>query len=408
MVIRRSARNGLFVLIIWAMLFTVLRAIRFPNNYAEAHWLMDYRFGFIKRGLIGSVTDILSRLNILPQSETSIAALSFAAFILFCIVLLFASYRILVKSGWSSDSFLTVCVFLTSPFLVMSAHLNGYFDNIVIMLAFASAWLTLHNRAWLAACIATTAVLIHESFMLIGFPLVLLAAYLRASPIIYSKVAFRQFIPFLLPAFAFLLLVLSETVLVNSENLRQMLSVRFAGFDFIQQNRSQFVPKAITTHLLEHLHLQTPHFLRRLSNLEMLHAVFPPLLTIFYFAFRNFRVKLISFEACLIAVVTLTPLLMHAVAWDTNRIWTYVILTAFGCAWLWRETTTEKKLASPSLIALLAFPALILNVLGRMTLMDGEAERFTDFWRVMMYAPLFVGFALVIWIDQRGVRRPRS
>ena len=39
------------VLMLGALVATVLRTIRWPNDWSEAHWLLDYRFGFVKRGL---------------------------------------------------------------------------------------------------------------------------------------------------------------------------------------------------------------------------------------------------------------------------------------------------------------------------------------------------------------------
>jgi hypothetical protein len=45
------ARLGL---VAWAMVITMARAVRYPNDFAEAHWLLDYRFGLIRRGLAGS------------------------------------------------------------------------------------------------------------------------------------------------------------------------------------------------------------------------------------------------------------------------------------------------------------------------------------------------------------------
>jgi hypothetical protein len=133
----------------------------------------------------------------------------------------------------------------------------------------------------------------------------------------------------------------------------------------------------------------------------MLQAVFLSSFAIIYFVLRNFRIKLLSIETSLIALVTFAPLLIHAVAWDSPRIWTYVVLGAFGCAWLWYEAMPLKSCTAPSLLGLLAFPALLLNILGHFPLMDGEVARFTNFWRVIFYAPLFIGAVFLLWFDQR-------
>src|SRR5688500_10058539 len=48
-----------FLSIAWSLLVTIARAIRRPNDFAEAHWLLDYQFGFVKRGLIGSLYSLV-------------------------------------------------------------------------------------------------------------------------------------------------------------------------------------------------------------------------------------------------------------------------------------------------------------------------------------------------------------
>jgi len=51
---RRLEAGARLSLVGWAMVITMARAVRYPNDFAEAHWLLDYRFGFIKRALAGS------------------------------------------------------------------------------------------------------------------------------------------------------------------------------------------------------------------------------------------------------------------------------------------------------------------------------------------------------------------
>ena len=44
--------DGLIALgLLWAFGVTLLRGLRRPNDWAEAHWLIGYDFGLIKRGL---------------------------------------------------------------------------------------------------------------------------------------------------------------------------------------------------------------------------------------------------------------------------------------------------------------------------------------------------------------------
>src|SRR5436190_1595716 len=91
---RVRGRALLFILLVWSMVITVLRAVRLPNDFAEAHWLIDYRFGFIKRGLIGTIYALLADIKILRQNEMTTRIFSFIAFALFCASLLVLMWRI--------------------------------------------------------------------------------------------------------------------------------------------------------------------------------------------------------------------------------------------------------------------------------------------------------------------------
>ena len=402
---RKPAKCLSFGLVVWAMVITLLRAARLPNDFAEAHWLIDYRHGFIKRGFIGTFTTILSRCGIASQTESAIAAFSFFTLVLFCLILLYASLRILSTLRWDIASFLLILVFTTSPYMVMSAHLVGYFDNILVVLSFTSALLALRNHSWPAAGLAALAVLIHESFILVGFPLILLAIYLQAVRLSNGKFSLRQFVPFALPIFAFLCLVISRTFFINREHLRRMLWMHLTTFDFIQNGRNTRVPIWLTKPFLEYLEAEGPQFLDRITDPYLILAIIPSVLVILCFTVCHFRIRPISIQFSSIVVVTFAPFLMLAVAFDTSRIWTYPLLCAFGCAWLHCEAfPPNNRCNRSSLLILLAIPTLVLNAFVRIPLMDGEIERFTIFERALLHAPLLLGTISLLLTSSRHAR----
>lgn len=53
----------LVILYLYALIFSVLKTIRFPSDWSESHWMLDYRFGFIKRGLGGEIFGLLFEKN---------------------------------------------------------------------------------------------------------------------------------------------------------------------------------------------------------------------------------------------------------------------------------------------------------------------------------------------------------
>ena len=133
-------------LLFCVLLMTVLRAVRRPNDWAEAHWLVDYRFGFIKRGLTGFLFSKICGDTVAP--ELAILLVSSALLMLFLFVVWLFSVRIWIRTGRQEDVLVVLFLFLSSPYFVMAGHLNGYFDNILIMLTMMGIFWTL--RGWYA------------------------------------------------------------------------------------------------------------------------------------------------------------------------------------------------------------------------------------------------------------------
>src|SRR6185436_3901677 len=125
-----------------ALAATAARAVRLPNDFAEAHWLLDYRYGFIKRGLAGSVLNLAVRLG-LHVSASTIAWISAVVFAALMAALLAIAGRILMRLEWSGALYLTLAAFTTSPFIVTSAQLLGYLDHLTFLLTLAAVWLAL-------------------------------------------------------------------------------------------------------------------------------------------------------------------------------------------------------------------------------------------------------------------------
>jgi hypothetical protein len=87
---------------------------------------------------------------------------------------------------------------------------------------------------------------------------------------------------------------------------------------------------------------------------------------------------------------------MHAVAWDTARIWTYTIVVAFGCVWLCAEADRPAPAAGRRVLLAAAVPIVMANILASSPLMDGQTERFAASTRLLLYLPFLAGFALAV------------
>ena len=387
-----------WAIIAWTLGVTVARSIRFPNDFSEAHWLLDYRFGFIKRGLIGSLCSAASSFFGFVMSPQIIIGLSVVTFVLLYGALLILIFRLLRRSGASGDIPLLALVFVSSPFVVMNAHLFGYFDALIYFFAIVASALMLANWPIAAACVGVVGLLTHESFLLIGFPLICVASVLRCGADGAAAHRLRHLTATSLPVIVFLGIVLFQSIVADQAHLRESLTAYLQSYDFIP-TRAKSVANWHTTGFFQFLEKQRGFLVRRLLEPQLMASLSPALLTLLLYVHGAFRVRPFGKLSLLVIGAVLSPLAMHAIAWDTARISSYVVGGAFIALWIFREARPAH--ASGGLIALLAVPALLLNVFYRYPLMDKEVERFSDVQRVLLYLPAFLLVLYVIGTSRK-------
>jgi len=388
-------------LVAWAMVVTMARAVRYPNDFAEAHWLLDYRFGFIRRGFAGTLLSLASSAGLASHSERAVAAASVMALVAFVLLLLWAASRVVSSDADAGVSFAAAAVFATSPFVVMTAHFMGYLDHLFLAAAFAAAWLARSGRIRSAAALSAIGVLVHESFVLVGLPLVLLGAALRPEP--RRQGGPFGLLPLALPVAAALALVVSETFLLDRAVLRGQLEARLSSFPFVGGDMNLFVPEWLTTGTLAAWREQRHALWRHLSDPNLLRLMVPSAALLVLATAAVSPPGTRGRRGLAVAAAAIAPLALHAVAWDTARIWTYTIAAGFGGVWLCSRDT---RLAAPGRRWLLAaaVPVIAANLFARSPLMDGEVERFTAAMRALLYLPFLAGAALA-FVDGWRPRR---
>ena len=277
----------------------------------------------------------------------------------------------------------------------MSAHLFGYFDALLYVLAITSVALTLSDRPFLAAIVSVAAILTHESFLLIGWPLVCLASIaLLSSQGRRGRWAVHTTAN-LFPLIAFVAIVAFQSLTVDKMVLRQQLTAYLNSFGFVSGSRGVAIWE--TTSFSEFLRQEGASFGGRLLTPVTVASVGPSVLALLYFVHASFRVRFYSvFSTALLGAVCL-PLAMHAAAWDTARISTYTIGGAFIASWIVAEM--RRPQIGGDLLPLLALPALLLNIFGRLPLMDNETDRFSSMTRLLLYSPTL---ALALTIVVKG------
>ena len=388
-----------WAVVVWTFAVTLGRAIRMPNDFSEAYWLLDYRFGFIKRGFVGAICRFVADIVGIQLSPRPIAILSGITLLCMSAAMLYLLFRAFRRQD-SRDSILVVgVVFASSPFVVMMAYLLGYFDAILYCLAIGSVGLVLSDRPFFAAIMSALAILIHESYLLVGFPLVILASVALLTA--HNNCArWRPHIFALcIPIFAFFAVLLLQTLTTDATSLRSQLAEHLDSFGFVP-TRSEGVAVWQTTPFMEFLRQQNGEFDERLLNPVILASVTPTLLAILVFIHTSYRIRAFSPFSIILLGLVCAPLAMHAVAWDTARISTYSIGGGFIASWILAETRAAQR--ASHLFLLIALPALILNAFGRIPLMDDEVERFSDPVRLLLYLPAIALLATSVVRNLRG------
>jgi hypothetical protein len=406
--------------LLWTLVWTTLRGLRLPGDFAEAHWLLDYRFGFMKRGLVGTLGWLGAELMGAAMSPLVIAVLSglIHAGFLWVLWLLLRRIMAALAPAVGEAAVLLALVVASSPFVVMSAHLLGYFDALQFLLAVATIALVMRGKPGWAGVIAAVAVLVHELYLLVGLPLVILALVRRrtaaaaaTSPARDTKTRLTRadlvvLAPPMLAAFA---LFVAHAVM-DGAVLRAQLEQHLDSFGFVA-TRSEFVALYQTTGFWDFFAQNRGQFLVRALDPRVLISVGPTLLLAVLAAHAARRLRAYGAASLGVLAAILAPLALHAVAWDTERISALAIGNATVALWALAVTATMTKPAparegdpapARDLLTLVAVPALLLNVFFRIPLMDGEAERFTLAWRAVIYLPALALTAGAVWRRPRG------
>ena len=344
------------------------RAVRFPNHYASIHWVLNYDLGFVKRALPGTLF-VPALKTVDPTLATRLIALTL--FLLFLVLLAVLCLQILENARFSREAVLAVAAFASSPYIVMSAHLCGYFDNILMFLSLLACSLAARRSTVLAGVTTGIGVLVHESILLVGVPVTLLVEFVqqrrRSEATTLAGAGVRRLaILFALPLLAFLLLVFASP---SPDRLLPHLMDHLGSYAHI--GRSPVFAEEYVSPFLVHLERQVPFLLQRLLYLPGLLAMGSTLVTLFLLFGcvvpqpRLCPAMWLAFGVCAV------PLALHAFAHDTARIWTLPSGVAIITLWVMRDMLDEwTEAGTRPLFWAVAVVVIAGNLLYEYPLMD--------------------------------------
>lgn len=378
-------------LLAYTFAITVARAARWPNDFAEAHWLIDYRFGPVKRGLVGSVVSMMSRVTGMSVTAEVIATLSVVALAATCGALLWMAVCLVRAADGDAAAVSVSLLFASSPFVMMTGHLVGYLDHVVIPLGILAIHCAIRGRPAVGGLLIALATLIHEVSLLLAFPAFCLVLLLRddAAP------RLSRYGPVLLPAIAAAFLLVSR-LLSPADQLAASLTDHLSRFAFIEADRARLVPEWHTASLADSV-ASLRQVALRLSHPAYYLMVLPTTLAVIALLRRTLTTPRDRLFA--LAVIA-APQAMHLVAWDSTRIWTMSILTTFTLLWVCAATGRVRWDAGRRFLPAVAV-GVCVHALYSTPLMDGEVDRFGMVVRAALYLPVLAG---VLWLAARPER----
>ena len=140
----------------------------FWNMYGASYWAISYEHGLVRRGLIGTIVKIF--LPVVTVGAVDHIALVF--YCLFLALLLAILYVLLRHNDKDARLFRLALIFCAIPTtLAMFAHDLGRFDLfLTTTMVLCLVFLSLNKSIWLIPLLMTTAMFIHESFMILYAP----------------------------------------------------------------------------------------------------------------------------------------------------------------------------------------------------------------------------------------------
>lgn len=385
----------LIFLYLYALIFSVSKTIRIPNQWAQSHWLVDLRFGFIKRGLAGELFGFLAEKNAFSITVLSVGILT---------VLYFVIVNIALKTTWSNPKsyyrILFFVVFLLSQYIVFSAHLIGYLDHVIFLLTILAVYLIIRNKVLIASLVAVFSIFIHEISVVLMLPVCCFAIIVNQMPEgkffiknIFSRNTFKKIVLFLLFPF-FTAIFISFYQEINGGNYYNQI------FSYLRQssipaNVADSVCSAYTKSFTYYFREQYEHFFQRIfvSKATIFYGI--PIIFLLWMIFKEFKLKQNIHLFIILILITGVPLILHSIAYDTYRIWTFPYMILFLGFWILSVRYTgklnqsEPKQSSVWETVFFIVTFLFVSVIPTQ-LFDGETERPSLIIKTILILPILL------------------
>lgn len=373
-------------LYIYALSFSFFKTVRWPNEWSQSHWLMDYRFGFIKRGLAGEIFGFFFEKN-----EYQIQVLSAVILFLLYVTILITAVKHTLQN-YSIHKVLFYVVFFLSQYVILAAHIIGYLDHVVFLLTMLAIFLIQNKKYLWASLLCAFSVIIHEITFFIMIPICLFALLVHEwrnnqpalTLSVLKKVVFFLLIPLVATFF-----ISAYQEFFGKDN-RDSILLYLSHSGWISDRVSNVVADAYTESFLAYLKQESSTFFLKLFSFGIPVKFGIPIAFMSFVTYRQFQ-KVNRYTVFLLFIISLFPLLLHAIAWDTFRIWSFSYMILFLGFWILDtqfKTLLHFQKTNRFEVLFFVSAVLIVSIFNNM-LFDQETERFSKPERLCFLIPLF-------------------
>ena len=338
------------------LVFTALRGARFPSLWTYSHYLFNYEFGFVKRGLIGEIVRLIDSDFIRSYDFFYI----FSSTILLIDLMLIA---IVLKRLFHKGDIALIGIgfcYASSVAVVFLVHTIGYFDHIGLMIVLIMILLRSVKQKLVIGIISLPVLLlIHEALIVIFGPLIAMIILLETNK--KNKIQFVLMFVYLLFVGVSTLIVSDSTISVSNSELMQYqienktkIRLESEAFDVLHKSISNNKNMMLT-------YWKFGESYRLL--LYSIVVTLPFLMIVILFLRLNFSIiKYQNLRKKVVVYCSLSPLLLLLVAYDVFRWFTMSLTLAFLIVFF-VTTSQERKTveAGQSRLILLVIIVFFLN-----------------------------------------------
>ncbi|CAA0113679.1 Uncharacterised protein [BD1-7 clade bacterium] len=373
---------------------SISRAIQLPNDWAIAQWLINYSHGFVKRGLPGTFFDPWIHAEGIGDIRHQIDAVSLFIFCLMWIGIGLIIRDLLIRLRFGTRAVWLSAAFLLSPMTVLSGELVGYYDSIIMALAMLSLFYVTKGNLWVPAILLSLSMFIHESTLLISFPVVVAAVFLHQwrtkkedqKTFHWNKCMLFAWPILVVPVVAFTIVCVLQIHAIDRNTVQPPNIQAIEELHIVSEQTITDVKKGYNTSVIHFLKKQFPKLPKRIFRPQQFWGSLVPLLTMIW-VLRRLWMQAHWAVSALIFAVMLSPLVILGLAWDVARIHSFAYFTTLAMIWICLREKSE-ALILPRLdgrSTWLALLVLIIFVINPASLFYHRPENISALTRILGY-----------------------